>query len=96
MNYRNVLNEESAAIGSSANNETDPTPLSEMQGQNDDSSGLFGGFLSRNSSLVDLAMIAPVDEDQMEHTDIANRGFGFVDFPNPEVHPSNSGATDGN
>jgi len=99
-NYRNVLNEAAKEASSSADDKVennDPTPLSEMQGRNYESSSDFGGFLSRNSSLVDLAMIAPVDEDDLEMPPPASsastdpsRGFGFVDFPNPEVHPSNS------
>ena len=88
INYRNVLNEERSS-GSQGQDETDPTPLSEMRGQNN--LDFFDGFLSRNSSLVDLAMIAPVDDDEPGLSDLVNDGFGFVDFPNPEVHPANSG-----
>jgi hypothetical protein len=86
----------------------DPTPLSQMQGRVgsyfDDNTGAYAGLLSRNSSLIDLAMIAPVDDDDtMDESssmaaaaaDTSTRGFGFVDFPNPEVHPSASRDSEG-
>jgi hypothetical protein len=92
MNYCNVLNQGKPSV-SQSQNAADPTPLSEMQRQNNNSTGLFGGFLSRNSSLVDLAMIAPVDADSQELSDYLSEGFGFIDFPNPEVHPANRGST---
>lgn len=38
------------------------------------------GFLSRNSSLVDLAMIPEVEEESTSNT--TNHGLTFVDFPN--------------
>lgn len=44
----------------------------------------FGGFLSRDSSLVDLAMIPQVDEN---HGDLGAETFDFVDFPNIEIDP---------
>jgi hypothetical protein len=68
-----------------------------MQNRSYDSgnSGIFTGFLSRNSSLVDLAMLAPVEEalEAPTTTDSA-RGFGFVDFPNPDVYPLTSNNDD--
>lgn len=94
INYCNVLNQEKSSASQSQNT-ADPTPLSEMQRQNSDSTGLFGGFLSRNSSLVDLAMIAPVDAESQELSDYLSEGFGFIDFPNPDVHPANRGSTSG-
>ena len=94
INYCNVLNQDKSSANSSQNS-ADPTPLSEMQGQNNESACLFEGFLSRNSSLVDLAMIAPVDADSQELSDYLSEGFGFIDFPNPEVHPANRGSTAG-
>ena len=94
INYCNVLNQGKTSA-SPLQNTADPTPLSEMQRQSNDSTGSFGGFLSRNSSLVDLAMIAPVDEDSQELSDYLSEGFGFIDFPNPDVHPANRGSTSG-
>lgn len=88
--YQSSLNEASTDVLGS---DDDPTPLSQMQnsGDNYDNSDPFMGFLSRSSSLIDLAMIAPVDEALEEPssamTDSA-RGFGFVDFPYVEVDPS--------
>jgi hypothetical protein len=46
----------------------------------------FGGFLSRDSSLVDLAMIPPVDGPYADYP-LGAETFNFVDFPNPEVDP---------
>lgn len=46
----------------------------------------FGGFLSRNSSLVDLAMIPPVDGNYGDYP-LGAEAFNFVDFPNPEIDP---------
>lgn len=68
-------------------NDNDPTPLSQMEDRPGLFSEVYSGFLSRNSSLVDLAMIAPVDDgpEPMQ----SNHEFGFVDFPNPEDHQSN-------
>jgi hypothetical protein len=80
---------EAAAAADDLGSDSDPTPLSQMQQERDES---FTGFLSRNSSLIDLAMIAPVDDE--ETSDVATSAsnatnrFGFVDFPNPEVDPS--------
>jgi len=96
-NYRNVLNEGRAAAVSTSNpsndnTSNDPTPLSQMQRSNYDS-GTFGGFLSRNSSLVDLAMLAPVADEEPPPSDNTGDGFGFVDFPNPEIYPSNHDAS---
>jgi hypothetical protein len=84
-NYRNSLNDLAE--------EMDPTPLSQMQNPETTFSG-FTGFLSRDSSLVDLAMIAPVEdggnEDREAGTETeADVGFGFIDFPNPEIIGSN-------
>jgi hypothetical protein len=46
----------------------------------------FGGFLSRNSSLVDLAMLPPVDGNY-DNYPLEAETFNFIDFPNPEVDP---------
>jgi hypothetical protein len=93
-NYRNSLNDMSAQ---SLDDETMPTPLDQMRDSN--ASGAFGGFLlSRNSSLVDLAMIPNVDEADDQQTDFRSFGMNFVDFPNPEVYPTsgNEGSCNGN
>lgn len=46
-------------------------------------------FLSRNSSLVDLAMIPTLEEGD-SGTMPTVPGMNFVDFPQPEVDPSNT------
>jgi hypothetical protein len=94
-NYRNSLNDMSAQ---SLDDETEtmPTPLDQMRDPN--AAGAFGGFLlSRNSSLVDLAMIPNVDETDDQQTDFQSFGMNFVDFPNPEVYPTsgNEGSCNG-
>jgi hypothetical protein len=68
----------------------EPTPLDEMQhlaAREDHLPKL--GFLSRNSSLVDLAMIPGIDDDDgdgLPSTDTSKTyGMSFVDFPN-QVH----------
>jgi len=45
----------------------------------------FPSLLSRNSSLVDLAMIPNFDETELLPS---SHGMSFVDFPQPEVDPS--------
>ena len=82
-NYRNSLNDMSAQ---SLDDETMPTPLDQMRDPN--ASVGYGGFLSRNSSLVDLAMIPNVDDPDDQQTDFRSFGMNFVDFPNPEVYPT--------
>jgi hypothetical protein len=52
--------------------------------QEDPNDEFFGGFLSRNSSLVDLAMIPPVDGNYNDYP-LGAETFNFVDFPNSEV-----------
>jgi hypothetical protein len=60
---------------------TDPTPLDEMQ-----STRPAYGFLSQNSSLVDLAMIPGVDEVLSLNADhCSNCSLTFVDFPNDTI-----------
>jgi hypothetical protein len=90
-NYRNSLNDMSAQA--SLDDETMPTPLDQMRDGN--ASGAFGGFLSRNSSLVDLAMIPNVDEVDDQQTDFQSFGMNFVDFPNPEVYPDEGSGNGG-
>jgi hypothetical protein len=92
-NYQNSLKDDTGI--SALESDADPTPLSQMQGRGGyyDSAGAFSFFLSRNSSLVDLAMIAPVDDALEEPSTVTTdeaRDFTFVDFPNPEVHPGAS------
>jgi hypothetical protein len=92
-NYRNSLNESMST--QSLDDETMPTPLDQMRDPS--ASGAFGGFLSRNSSLVDLAMIPNVDDTDDQQTDFRSFGMNFVDFPNPEVYPTsgNEGSCNG-
>lgn len=47
----------------------------------------FPSLLSRNSSLVDLAMIPTLEEGETDAMPIVP-GMNFVDFPQPEVDPS--------
>lgn len=63
--------------------DTDPTPLSELQGG-------YGNF-GRSDSLVDLAMI-PCPEDEIPPSTDSSRTFGlsFIDFPSPELQPDNA------
>lgn len=87
-NYQNSLKDDVVTEDSDDN----PTPLSQMQ--NGMCSTFDGGmldsteFLSRNSSLIDLAMLAPVDEAlNGTNTDDDNgnhsgESFEFLDFPN--------------
>jgi hypothetical protein len=84
-NYRNSLNDLS-----SQNLDDEalmPTPLDQMRDFSISASGTgaFGGFLSRESSLLDLAMIPNVDCDGQQ-SDFRSFGMNFVDFPNPEVY----------
>jgi hypothetical protein len=93
-NYRNSLNDMSAQSLEN-DDETMPTPLDQMR---DPNAAGFGGFLlSRNSSLVDLAMIPNVDDPDDQQTDFRSFGMNFVDFPNPEVYPTsgNEGSING-
>jgi hypothetical protein len=69
----------------------EPTPLSQMQNVGNmgstDTGDYYTGFLSRTSSLIDLAMIDPTDESfiyQQNDMDESNI-FSFIDFPCPEV-----------
>lgn len=57
-------------------------PTVEQQGSNDG----FPSLLSRNSSLIDLAMLPNYEEEDNALTDMP--GFNFVDFPQPELDPS--------
>ena len=85
-NYRNSLIDyhEEDAIAEDFQFDADPTPLSQMQGDETTSSS---GFFSRDPSLLELAMIPGVEEGGGE--ELAT-GFNFVDFPNPEVRPKSS------
>lgn len=88
-NYRSSLNDLSAQDSA---NEVLPTPLDQMQ---ESTNGTFGGFLSRDSSLIDLAMIPNAEFDNSQ-PDLSSFGMNFVDFPNPEVYPAQEhGATNG-
>lgn len=55
----------------------------------------YEGRLSRDSSLVDLAMIPSLDDGATYHPDSTismkdEFGWGFVDFPYPELDPSSN------
>jgi hypothetical protein len=51
----------------------------------------FSSLLSRNSSLLDLAMIPNLEGEDGDMMPMIT-GMGFVDFPQPEVDPSNVSA----
>ena len=53
----------------------------------------FPSLLSRNSSLVDLAMIPDLDDGETASVPTVP-GMNFVDFPQPEVDPSKFRAPD--
>jgi hypothetical protein len=92
-NYHNSLMSSTQNAGYDGN-DVEPTPLSQMR---DDGGQYFEpytpGFLSRNSSLIDLAMIAPVENGNVQEpaasssstlaaaspTD-ASQGFAYADF----------------
>lgn len=84
-NYRNSLNalnqttQQNTTVADSASRSHTPN-LTNVESY---------GFLSRNSSLIDLAMLAPLDDDVVGDQGLQTdaHGFSFVDFPNPEVHP---------
>jgi hypothetical protein len=81
--------------------EAEPTPLDQMQTSNDnsDGSGIYMGFLSRNSSLVDLAMIPGLDDNlpPAQESDGDNCGLTFIDFPSADMYPpGGSGESDAN
>lgn len=86
-NYQNTLQDMSSSNAPAES--TDPTPLNEMQEP-------YSGFLSREDSLIDLAMIPIVDysgeqsepalEDGAQNED--DISFNFIDFPNPDVYPT--------
>lgn len=55
----------------------------------------YQGYLSRDSSLVDLAMIPSLDDVASYQPESASSakdefGWGFVDFPYPELDPSSN------
>lgn len=89
-NFKNSLNDmESTDAGNQSASQTKDESFDNM---------LFpGGFLKRDDSLVDLAMIAPVENSEnqdgwdqsgkqycQENEDV---GFSFIDFPNPDIFP---------
>jgi hypothetical protein len=88
-NYQNSLKEDVITEDSDG----DPTPLSRMESRIDSNfdamlEGSQVGFLSSNSSLIDLAMLAPVEEALNSSTNSDDNGnqsaeaFEFLDFPN--------------
>jgi hypothetical protein len=103
-NYRNSLNDLTAAETIAAG--TDPTPLDQMQMQQSSTASApsdsmtFTCFLSRNSSLIDLAMLPSIEDGLPPSTDQSKggegggdmEGYGFVDFPHL---PYTSQADDG-
>lgn len=72
-NYANCV--KNADQGNSSSSETDLASL------DDSTTRPTYGFLSRNSSLVDLAMIPEVEEEGDPSSQAPN-GLTFVDFPN--------------
>jgi hypothetical protein len=107
-NYRNSLNDLTAAEAIAAG--TDPTPLDQMQMQQSSPTSApsdsmnFTCFLSRNSSLIDLAMLPSIEDGLPPSIDHSKGGggdggdmdgYGFVDFPHlPHPGSMNAGQTD--
>jgi hypothetical protein len=96
-NYQNTLNDMSAEA---LDQGTDPTPLDQMRRD-----APFLGFLSREDSLIDLAMIdnntdeqspaleaPPAREDPDEDSDGA---FNFIDFPSLDAYPPETKSSSG-
>jgi hypothetical protein len=88
-NYQNSLKEDIVTEES----DDDPTPLSRMQGRISSTFDTafepnYEAFLSSNSSLIDLAMLAPVDEPLQDpssggvYADPSGESYEFMDFPN--------------
>jgi hypothetical protein len=73
LNYRNSINE---LVENSLFADAEPTPLNEMMAPR-------YGFLSRDSSLIDLAMIPPVDDSDTPRTHSDGLCLNF-DFPDPD------------
>lgn len=73
INFRNTIND---MDGNSLLVDADPTPLNEMIAPQ-------YGFLSRDSSLIDLAMIPPVEDNVNPSTNPNTFGLTF-DFPDPD------------
>lgn len=103
-NFRNSLNESCDNLTQSYNNlgsvtDTDPTPLSMMRStESSENMDFYSGFLSRNSSLIDLAMLAPIDEAMPIQCDEDSNdfaSFGFIDFPNPDAFNFNLSSENG-
>jgi len=85
-NFRNSLNDLRGA--DDLPKDAEPTPLNEMRSDSlTDLGGQVGHFLPPNSSLIDLAMIPSVEDSlpPASHTDPANFGLCFVDFPDPDL-----------
>jgi hypothetical protein len=87
-NFRNSMNQSEDNL--LPFNSTDPTPLSQMINDNE-MDDMFNGFLSRNSSLVELAMLHPFEYDfeayeRLNETNVEVKGFDFIDFPNPHLY----------
>jgi hypothetical protein len=72
INFRNTIND---MDGNNLLVDADPTPLNEMVAPE-------YGFLSRDSSLIDLAMIPPVEDNVNPSTNPDTFGLTF-DFPDP-------------
>jgi hypothetical protein len=74
--------------------DTEPTPLSEMcisePIPSSDTSYFCLGFLSKNSSLVDLAMSTPADNSISTEPLDNSENFDFTDFPSLDMFPVRS------
>lgn len=77
-NYQNSLKEDFNNGKDDRNNDSTSSPMERQDNS-------YGGFLSHNSSLIDLAMLAPVEDgltdDGMDDTNDCD-GFEFFDFTN--------------
>jgi hypothetical protein len=88
-NYHNSLAETPYTEQTTSQNQLQHQQSARDQDASTVYSDPFPMLLSRNSSLIDLAMI-PNLEGEDDHMMPMVPGMGFVDFPQPEVDPSNT------
>jgi hypothetical protein len=95
-NFRNSLMQ-SVDCSNDLLTDADPTPWSEMHTPpepiaSSDVNYFYRGCLSQNSSLVDLAMIVPVEDSKVSQatTSDNNESFEFIDFQSLDMFPDPS------
>lgn len=92
-NYRNSLANMQECQDSYVN-DMDPTPLSELCSRGEPYWENYQGMFSRDTSLVNLAILPSIDESNSQQQDLTlcneNLGLSFIDFPDPSLDPSQS------